>query len=90
MLSKIQARQENERVLRTATKTRLSAKQIRDILAFGARDADVETAMTELAEVVRTQLLPPVESRCEEAVTRFGLERPPDGLQSMIVAFPLA
>lgn len=86
-----EARKRNEAVIRSGTwNERLSAEQVRDILAFGARSANVERALDEFAGIVRSHFLPVVDAACSEAVTRFGLARPPEGPTTIVEIWPKA
>jgi hypothetical protein len=59
---------------------RLTEKEVLRLKAFGMREPDLSLALSQLAQLLMAALRQCIVPRCEDAITRFGFERIPRGL----------
>jgi len=58
---------------------KLDHEQVVRIKAFGVREPDLESAIRELALLLKSNALSKIASVCADAINRFGFEQIPDG-----------
>jgi hypothetical protein len=69
-------REKNEQLVRSRDQNhRLDPQEIMRLKAFGVREADLPTALTELASILEQHAFPKIEAAFQEAVSVFGFQR---------------